>query len=1624
MVEDLAAGGRRRRLRVVPDTPAIRSAVESARRVTHDRIVGVHRAEPSEDGRLLIVTDPIEGESLAGRLLRLGPLHETVIVRLMTAIARGLDQAHAMGVVHGALDAGAVLVGEDGDAMLLGLAVDAAVRSPESMSAGSTGEDVRAFAAILLHALNGEPPARSANVDDIAAWTTRSEEADDPPLRRGIRRAALRGLEHDSDRRPRTCGELMAGIDAAVGAIAAGSSGPSADPSGVGTDGEKRYQTPLDLLELESELAEIVPRKSRLRLPEHDAIRSRWEKGEHFLSSGGVYKQLQHWEPAGKALGQAAGEFRAALALDRGLATARETRARFGERLVAMRWPDHPACRESRARIEALLDEERGRWPEDWEEGRLDGLESTLAVVSDLLHEASFLNRAVASAAELRDAWSRVTTRVPDRTHDARYAEEIRDHTAAGQRGEAAFERGDFDVAGGIWAARVDRLGVVLGREHASHDATMAARQRFDDAISRAPKSRPISTVLRQALDALLAESDRVENELVATGRFVEATAGWSEAAASIGGLVQDDVARFGRMETAREAYETSEAAGRPARRTWSRLAEEFEQIRGLAARAAADREGGEFAAATEAWTAARERLERAFPLDVERHREAILACERYDRRVASIPQRVIDRSVRADLARLTKRRVVLGEWMAAGRFSEVEETVRRAVESIDKLLEIDARLHDAAIGARDRAATAAFDMPSEVPEDVHIRMKPAAEEIDAAVVQARQAFELGEYADCAEAWQRSVELRRRFAEDLHGEVERHHRQRRRAAMLRTAGVLTAAVLLLAAGAELGARWWVGSVLDRVTGVVSTNPAIEARRDGIRDDLDRVLARPLAVVPVATSMSELLDRLDALEADVPRSEDLQRRIAAVPILERDPGHPAALDQVVATFIETRTRATDLLAAGDLDATAATLGELDGLADLPDRMRRAIEVRTRIEEVAAKRPAEASSFSEIQAGWEAFDTQVEAAEVGYAANDLDAATESLDVAMETADRLELLALELAAIESRRRFELVWEADEMVPIRAGAFADDLDRIERLSKTAATAFAGADFEAARDSWDEALERATKIRNEVGGELGEAVGARAAWADRDRPVQGIRDDPKFRSRFDGAEGRADSAARKFENGEYANAAVAFRSAFEDWNTVLGDAKAEIKLRWAGYRDPDREVSDRLRDAEWLARILEAGTPAQQDAETVAERLRWITVPPVPGQKRRWPLSADRSIVLVFVPSTSPFMVGPAGTGVDAPVSVGLTGFWISERPVDHETLGLAGTGSVVESDVSGPMQHARGLGSVETIRSDDDPRRGTLRFRLPTEAEWLLAEDRGAIGQVSPRGEWCRDRFVRDRWWLHLRERNPGGPSTGDPGVIRLGPEDRRPAGEGREAGFRVVLSSIDEPVPMTEDELAKRLDPRLAGETQPGRETRDIRIGGVIVRFVKLPVGPGRDDLWVATTETTQALWKAVMGSLPGNQIAIADNLPVGGMSLYEARDFCQKVRANTPGIRVRLPKASEWTLAARAGGDTPFCFGGREHARYLPEFAWITSNAGGRPRPVGTAKPNWWWLHDVHGNVEEWTDTDDSTPNVVPVFGGHAGSSPSECEIDRPRLISPVFQDSRRGFRLVADDLPSP
>ncbi|WP_437979296.1 bifunctional serine/threonine-protein kinase/formylglycine-generating enzyme family protein [Sorangium sp. So ce295] len=68
-------------------------------------------------------------------------------------------------------------------------------------------------------------------------------------------------------------------------------------------------------------------------------------------------------------------------------------------------------------------------------------------------------------------------------------------------------------------------------------------------------------------------------------------------------------------------------------------------------------------------------------------------------------------------------------------------------------------------------------------------------------------------------------------------------------------------------------------------------------------------------------------------------------------------------------------------------------------------------------------------------------------------------------------------------------------------------------------------------------------------------------------------------------------------------------------------------------------------------------------------------------------------------------------------------------------------------------------------------------------------------------------------------------------------------------------------------------------------------------------------------------------------------------------------------------IRLPDEAEWEYACRAGTTTRYFFGDDE--RQLGEYAWYRENGGGRASPVGMKKASPWNLHDMHGNVLEWT-----------------------------------------------------
>jgi formylglycine-generating enzyme required for sulfatase activity len=95
---------------------------------------------------------------------------------------------------------------------------------------------------------------------------------------------------------------------------------------------------------------------------------------------------------------------------------------------------------------------------------------------------------------------------------------------------------------------------------------------------------------------------------------------------------------------------------------------------------------------------------------------------------------------------------------------------------------------------------------------------------------------------------------------------------------------------------------------------------------------------------------------------------------------------------------------------------------------------------------------------------------------------------------------------------------------------------------------------------------------------------------------------------------------------------------------------------------------------------------------------------------------------------------------------------------------------------------------------------------------------------------------------------------------------------------------------------------------------------------------------------------------------------DDFPAVSMSTYSALVFCKWLSEIT-GRFYRLPTEAEWEYAARAGSETPYSFGDSEEE--LTKYAVYYKNSNSKYAKVGSKLPNKWGLHDMHGNVAEWT-----------------------------------------------------
>jgi serine/threonine protein kinase len=203
---------------------ALREA-RSAARLSHPAIVTVH--DLLEDkGRLWIVTELLQGLTLSATVRHLGrlPIHWAAWVGFQ--LLSGVRHAHAMGVVHGDVQPGNVMLTEDrvvltdfgiaafdwesGSTTTLPIARSGAYLAPERIrgEAVTPAADLWSFGATLYCSVEGRPPYPDTSPLSAGLALTRDP---DPPRSAGPLRAVLEGLLR-RDPGERLSGEAAAGL--------------------------------------------------------------------------------------------------------------------------------------------------------------------------------------------------------------------------------------------------------------------------------------------------------------------------------------------------------------------------------------------------------------------------------------------------------------------------------------------------------------------------------------------------------------------------------------------------------------------------------------------------------------------------------------------------------------------------------------------------------------------------------------------------------------------------------------------------------------------------------------------------------------------------------------------------------------------------------------------------------------------------------------------------------------------------------------------------------------------------------------------------------------------------------------------------------------------------------------------------------------------------------------------------------------------------------------------------------------------------------------------------------------------------------------------------------------------
>ena len=181
----------------------------------------------------------------------------------------------------------------------------------------------------------------------------------------------------------------------------------------------------------------------------------------------------------------------------------------------------------------------------------------------------------------------------------------------------------------------------------------------------------------------------------------------------------------------------------------------------------------------------------------------------------------------------------------------------------------------------------------------------------------------------------------------------------------------------------------------------------------------------------------------------------------------------------------------------------------------------------------------------------------------------------------------------------------------------------------------------------------------------------------------------------------------------------------------------------------------------------------------------------------------------------------------------------------------------------------------------------------------------------------------------------------------------------------------------------------------------------------------------------------------------EYALEEDQPVVCMSWNDAQAYIGWLNERTGG-GWRLPSEAEWEYAARAGSETLYHFGDdasrlcdygnvRDTTKFPSGNKWLEEDrvecedGAVYPTRVGSYRPNALGLHDMHGNVREWTedcwnegyagaptdgsawDSGDCSRHVL--RGGSWGDVPSVLRAANRYGITTGFRSSLDGFRVA-------